>query len=230
MKKMGLVFMLAFVLVLGFAMTAWAADDVKTKVYFDTWTGGNLNIESKLDVGLSNSSDFDAKSYFLGFETTLDRFKIAGEFSVAGEIKDLNSDVNITNFKIGYNVVDADKLKICGTFGLLIEDVEILPNDSSYTGTMLGADLSYSFSDQFFFQGSLAFSVSASRGDYKSVDMSTYVFKLGYLINENVAFTLGYRSFISKDDCYFKDDDGYYWPGSETFTMDGMTLGMMCKF
>ncbi len=228
MKKMGLVLVLTFILVLGFAMMVWADDDAKTKVYFDTWIGGNTNQRTE-ETGYDTSEyDFDTTCFFLGFDTVINRFKLGGDLGINGTIKADNGNFDFTmiNLKFGYRILDGENSKVDIVAGFMNFDGKAYGNDAC-TGVMLGADLSYAFSDQMFFQGSYAFSMNGSWGDFDSADLSNLNLKVGCLVADNVALTAGYRLYTVKG----KFSDSYYdYNYNLTNKMSGLTLGVMCGF
>jgi hypothetical protein len=209
MRRLGLVLFFAFVLVFGITMSA-SAEDVNTKIYLDTWIGANLN----------TNRDYDIKSSFLGCEIAKDRYKFVGEFGTDDEVKDLGGvdyELDISNIKFGYCVLDTDQLKVDAIVGYLKVDYQIL----DCTGIMVGVDLAHALSENVFVQGSVAFSVTADledeySHDYSSESMYIYNYKVGLQVNENLALTAGYRA-------YRIDYD-------KALNFGGLTLGVMCNF
>ncbi len=218
MKKISIALLVTLVLVLGFTMTvSAAADDISAKVYFDNWIGGNTHYE---DI---NTYDYDTQCSFFGFELNAAQIKFGAEFGMNASTKDdsgANYDYDMTNYKIGFRVVDGRRNKLDVTLSTLKFDGDAFGGDAC-TGTLLGADLNLALSKQIFFQASYAFSLDASWSGVDSVKMSSLNCKVGDLVTENIAITAGYR-------LYRVDGE---MPGYDlTRELSGLTLGVMCKF
>jgi hypothetical protein len=209
MRKIGLVLFCAFVLVFGVTMSA-SAEDVNARIYFDTWRGANLNTDG----------DYDIKSSFFGCEIAKDRYKFVAEFGTDDAVKGLGGvdyELDILNINFGYLVLDIDQLKVDAIAGYSKIDYQIL----DCAGIMVGIDLDYLLSENIFVQGSVAFSFTADledeyRDDYSSESMYIYNWKVGLIMNENLALTAGYRA--------------YTIDYNKTVKIDGLTLGVMCSF
>ncbi|HBF39912.1 MAG TPA: hypothetical protein DDW50_21705, partial [Firmicutes bacterium] len=153
MKKITLIVVLAFILVFGFTMTVWAAEaneGLSTKIYFDNWVGAKMNGN-------------DTQCSFFGFEANAAQIKFGAEFGINASVKDdagKSTDYNMSNFKIGFRVIDGDQAKVDVVVSSLKFDGDAF--GEAATGTMLGADFTYALSDQIFLQGSGAFSLDAS--------------------------------------------------------------------
>ena len=217
MRKFSLVLLMAFVLVLGFTMTVWAAaedEGISTKVYFDNWVGAKEDVSNNIV-----NAKVDTQCTFLGFELNANQIKFGAEFGINASVKaNPNLDYNMSNFKIGFRVVDAEQAKLDVIVSSMKFDGDYFTtNGGSCTGTMLGADLTYALTEQLFCQASYSFSLDASWGNFDSVDMSALNLKVGDSITENIAITAGYR--------LYRIDTG-----SGDLNLKGMTLGAMVRF
>jgi hypothetical protein len=217
MKKISLIVVLAFILVLGFTMTVCAAgtdEGISTRIYFDNWVGANMHVKTG-----SGSYNADTQCSFFGFELNAAQIKFGAEFGINASDKDEaddSQDYNMSNFKIGFRVADGEEAKLDVIVSSLKFDGDAF-GDHAATGTMLGADLTYALSEQLFFQASYAHSLDASWGDDDSANMSALNLKAGCLVTDNVAISAGYRLYTIKGN-------------GLTMEPNGMTLGVMCRF
>ncbi|MGE5605635.1 MAG: hypothetical protein ACM3YE_08090 [Bacteroidota bacterium] len=185
MKK-SLLFLLSFIA----AMTLVAGPSMAASVYFDPMVGGSRAIE--IDPF---SIKGDADQYIVGLEIPVDKFILGFEYfqgTLAGQ-PDLGieaTDFDGYELKGGFNLLNNSVLKmdlIANQFKQDFQSPEVKAE-----GTLVGADLSYKFSDKTYFKGSLGQSINA---EYDGSDASilNYRFKLIYMFNRNISIAAGYR-------------------------------------
>jgi hypothetical protein len=234
MKKISLVLILVFIMILAFAMTVWAEGAVNTKIYFDTWLGANTKLENVCDLSkYSSTYDEDTQSSFLGVDLTVKRFRFTGEMNFGGNIELSNGtkeSLEISNYKFGVRVINAEKIKWDLNSGLLMVGGEYYGNEN-YVGLMMGTDLFWSPSNKVFFQCSYQVSAAASFSDTDYAEMSAFNLKAGFLVTDNFALTAGYRLYTTKYTNYDVYYSNYqYYDFGKTATLSGFTLGIMYKF
>lgn len=258
MKKV-LVLVLSVVLVFSFGVFAFAADQNSSfRVYGDLMPIGSYSVNASATLsapGYTSASLFDVSATapcFLasgGVEYLANGLKLGGEIGVGTSTESVTSGLKLyaTNidyymFKGGYRILngqfilDADATYFMGDF-----NVPTTNSKTSFSGIMIGANASCSFSPQIVFDGYYDFSVSASAKTDGityggKVNVSRLGLNLNYILSDTLSLAAGYHiTTFSESNTY---DSGYVTtygdPISETdksgVSYGGLTFGIKAKF
>lgn len=211
MKKIVVLFTLVALMVLSLSCSASGAG----QAYFDYIANGEY-------------AEGDLSGFNLGLDYKVDSFKFGVDYLVNGEIEDIQ-DYDEMHVKIGFKATENifitlsmfDNNNKYSVYSYYIEE--------SANGLLLGADISYDFSDQFTFEGSLGISVTGEceysysiLGERNSgnpdADLTLLKLKLIYNVSRNMGISLGYND-ISIDP-----------ERSASYDINYMTLGATYKF
>lgn len=214
MKKL-LIFVATLCLLLALATGALASS-----VYVEGMVGGTWDDET------NTPDDGDLTVYRLGGDYAFGKFKIGLDYD-SGTSEDANAgnDVDFTAYELygGYCVVDQDNLKLYIDLGYYNQTRDV-NSDPTFTGIMLGADISYAINEQFLLDGGLEFSATGTVEDLDADDQDVSFLKANlkctYLFSEDFGAYLGYRYLKATVD---KTND-------PEITQSGPVLGVVYKF
>lgn len=211
MKKIVVLFTLVALMVLSLSCSALGAG----QAYFDYIANGEY-VEG------------DLSGFNLGLDYKVDSFKFGVDYLVNGEIEDI-LDYEQMYVKVGFKATD----NIFITLSMFDNNNEFSIYSyylkESANGLLLGADISYDFSDQFTFEGSLGISIKGeceysyslpdgSDSGNPDADLTLLKLKLIYNVSKNMGISLGYND-ISIDP-----------QRSASYDINYMTLGATYKF
>lgn len=213
MKKL-----LLAVILLTIATSFIGSPSMAAVIYFDPMVGGSRAIEIN-----PYSVTGDAAQHIVGLEIPVDKFKVGVEYfqgTLAGEAELGTEDSDFDGFELkgGFNIINNPELKvdlIATEFNQEYQNPAV-----EVEGTLVGADLTYRFSNKTFFNGSISQSINAEYGGLEA-SILNYRFKLIQMLNRNVAVAAGYR--------YYTIDVGN-WLFDQKFTTSGPVVSVSYDF
>ncbi len=213
MKKLLLVVTL---LTIAFSLTA--SPSMAAVIYFEPMIGGSRTIE--IDP---YSVKGDATQQIIGLEIPVDKFKVGieyfeGTLESHEELGIEESDFDGFELKGGFNMINNPELKIdliASEFSQDFQNPEV-----EVDGTLVGADLTYKFSNKTFFNGSVNKSVKA---EYDGLEASilNYRFKLIQMLSRNISLAAGYRYYTI---------DAENWLYDQKLTISGPVISVAYSF
>lgn len=206
MKKVLALFALVCLMVFILSFSALGAG----QVYFDYIADGEY-VDDELS-GYAIGVEFKSDSFKFGFDY------LTGDAEDRDEYEINEMDYTQIYLKGGYGITK----NIFLTLSWLDITVEPFNEEISIDGFVLGADLSYNFTNRFTFEGTYGISVTGylTQTGFASEDIDFTVLKLK-LINylfDNIGIYLGYNN-ISLEDA-----------GGDSADINNMTLGATYKF
>ncbi len=173
------------------------------------------------DESLVQEETTDSTIAFIGGQAILGRYKLAAEKSFNGEIADLARKINISEYKLGYNLNPDQDVQIelfVSKFNLGVESGGTEYLDCS--SWIFGADVEYEMAEKTYFELSYGYGASldfrVNGVDKAGGNLGSIKAKLSYYFSENTAAYLGYRSYMVKI-----DDD---------LDLTGVNMGLAFKF
>lgn len=208
MKKVLLVFTLVSLMVFTLSFSALGAG----QVYFDYIANGEWD-------------DVDLSGFVVGGEYKTDTFKVGLDYLI-GEIND-EADYTQYVLKGGYGINENIFITLSMFDGTAEYTAPSYKFSMSGTGFMLGADLSYDFSDKFTFEGSFGISIDGeleeSETGYEDVtvdaDFTILKLKLIYNVSDKIGVSFGYNTISLEPDS-----------SSDSLDLNYTTLGASYKF
>ncbi|HBF35981.1 MAG TPA: hypothetical protein DDW50_01515 [Firmicutes bacterium] len=222
MKKL-ISLMMTGCMLLGVAVAVQA----ENKVSLDVVGGSNFNLTDKFTAYFSdgtvdgpNKTKYvgDLSGLLLGFETSLDKFKLGAEYglwstdeysSKENGVKDpddnYSEDLVVAEVKGGYRVVDQNRFKLDLTMGVLDlsyketvkENGSSSKSKNNISGNMIGVDGTVNFSDKASLQGTVAYSlVGAYVMGLDDPSLTEIKLKYNYALTDNWGLGLGYRAYL----------------------------------
>jgi curli biogenesis system outer membrane secretion channel CsgG len=163
----------------------------------------------------------DSALNFIGAQAVLGRFKLMGERTFDGEIKDPTRKLSISEYKLGYNLNPVQDMQVelfVSKFNLKIESGgDELLDCSSW---IFGADMEYEMLEKTYFELSYGYGASIDyeiNGKYQAGgNLGIIKTKLSYCFSSQAAAYAQYRSYLMK----FGDDQD----------LSGITVGLAFNF
>jgi opacity protein-like surface antigen len=217
MKKL-ISLLMAACMLLGFAVAA----EAESKVSLDVVGGDKFNFTIKDTSGTvtnyKEKCEGDLSGLLLGFESSLDKFKLAAEYGLwsTDEFSPKENgvktgtketeDLIVSEVKGGYRVVDKNRFKLDLTMGVLNiigkntrkDMYGSLKIKKNIIGNMVGVDGTVNFSDKASLQGTVAYSLLGASVYETNNDSSLAEVKLkfNYAVTEHWGLGLGYRAYL----------------------------------
>lgn len=145
----------------------------------------------------------DSTINFLGGQAIFNRFKFAAERSFDGEVKEPTRKIDISEYKLGYNLNPVQDVQIelfVSKFNLGVESGggELLDCSSWIFGT----DVEYEMAEKIYFELSYGYGASidyrVDGSDKSGGNLATLKTKISYYFSKNAAVYAQYRSYLMK--------------------------------
>ncbi|HBE80128.1 MAG TPA: hypothetical protein DDW65_20450 [Firmicutes bacterium] len=140
-----------------------------------------------------------------GGEFNINNYIIGGERGMSNDFENGTGKVDISEYKIGYNLNNDSDYKIA----LYISKLELDWNHEAVTNSswMFGADVGYNITDKMYLEMSFGYGIDpetkiASGEESAATNITTVKAKVDYSVAKNTDLYVGYRSYMiaQKDD------------------------------
>ncbi len=174
------------------------------------------------DESLSKEDETkDSAINLIGGQAIFGRFKLMSERSFDGEIEDPDRKLNISEFKLGYNLNPVQDVQIELFVSKFKLGVESGGEESLYCSSwVFGTDIEYEMMEKTYFELSYGYGASIDYRidgtDKTGGNLAILKTKLSYYLSEHAAVYAGYRSYMMKID----DDQD----------LSGIDVGLVLKY
>lgn len=157
------------------------------------------------DPAFSSVGNHNGSILMWGGEFNINNYIIGGERGMSNDFENGTGKVDISEYKIGYNLNNDSDYKIA----LYISKLELDWNHEAVTNSswMFGADVGYNITDKMYLEMSFGYGIDpetkiASGEESAATNITTVKAKVDYSVAKNTDLYVGYRSYMiaQKDD------------------------------